>query len=95
MVDKKELENEELTKITGGNKSDGSINVIKNAIYRGVNIYVYVDEVYNNEAVSYYGAKYSNGIYKYGGRQQKTTAKNFCNMFDVSKPITNVIVEKA
>lgn len=95
MENKNEIKNEELEKVSGGNTANDSVTIIQNAIYKSSSILAYVNGVYDNRAVSYYKATYSNGIYKYGGFLQKTTVANFKNNFDVNNPITNVTVIKA
>ena len=42
---KTELKNEELEKVSKGNSANGSISVIKGAIYKESNIFVYVNGV--------------------------------------------------
>lgn len=95
MTDTKQLNDEELKQVSGGAQENNAATLIQGAIYKGSSIFVYVNGVYDNKAVSYYKANYADGIYKYGGIMQKTTVANFSNNFDVNNPITNVTVIKA
>lgn len=94
MNEEKELKNDELEKVTGGETDDNSVTVIANAIYHGFYGYVYVTAVYDNRLVAYYGASFSNGKYRYGGSLKKCSVASFCYNYEVNNPITDAIIEE-